>query len=57
MSLKSMGLDYVDLYLVHWPVATNPNGTCFDSIVTTYHLTPPQGTTIDSPLFQTAPGI
>jgi len=26
MSLKSLGLDYVDLYLVHWPVAMNPNG-------------------------------
>jgi diketogulonate reductase-like aldo/keto reductase len=25
-SLKSLGLDYVDLYLVHWPVAMNPNG-------------------------------
>jgi len=26
MSLKSLGLDYVDLYLVHWPIAMNPNG-------------------------------
>ena len=26
LSLKSLGLDYVDLYLVHWPVAMNPNG-------------------------------
>lgn len=26
MSLKSLGLDYVDLYLMHWPVAMNPNG-------------------------------
>ncbi len=25
-SLKSLGLDYVDLYLVHWPIAMNPNG-------------------------------
>jgi len=25
-SLKSLGLDYVDLFLVHWPVACNPNG-------------------------------
>jgi diketogulonate reductase-like aldo/keto reductase len=26
MSLKNLGLDYVDLYLMHWPVAMNPNG-------------------------------
>lgn len=25
-SLKKLGLDYVDLYLMHWPVAMNPNG-------------------------------
>jgi len=25
-SLKSLDLDYVDLYLMHWPVAMNPNG-------------------------------
>jgi diketogulonate reductase-like aldo/keto reductase len=25
-SLKSLGLDYVDLYLMHWPVAMNPKG-------------------------------
>ncbi|KAJ2906016.1 alcohol dehydrogenase [Zalerion maritima] len=25
-SLKSLGLDYVDLFLVHWPVAMNPEG-------------------------------
>lgn len=25
-SLKSLGLDYVDLYLMHWPVPMNPNG-------------------------------
>lgn len=25
-SLKSLGLDYVDLYLVHWPVPMNPKG-------------------------------
>jgi len=25
-SLKSLGLDYVDLYLVHWPLAMNPKG-------------------------------
>ncbi|KAG9231254.1 NADP-dependent oxidoreductase domain-containing protein [Amylocarpus encephaloides] len=25
-SLKSLGLDYVDLYLMHWPVAMNPDG-------------------------------
>ena len=25
-SLKSLGLDYVDLYLMHWPISLNPNG-------------------------------
>jgi glycerol 2-dehydrogenase (NADP+) len=24
-SLKSLGVDYVDLYLVHWPSSTDPN--------------------------------
>lgn len=26
MSLARLGLDYVDLYLMHWPIAMNPNG-------------------------------
>lgn len=26
LSLKALGLDYVDLLLVHWPVAMNPKG-------------------------------
>lgn len=26
MSLESLKTDYVDLYLMHWPVAMNPNG-------------------------------
>ncbi|RKU43674.1 H/ACA snoRNP pseudouridylase subunit [Coniochaeta pulveracea] len=25
-SLKNLGLDYVDLFLVHWPLLMNPNG-------------------------------
>ena len=25
-SLKSLGLDYVDLFLMHWPIAMNPEG-------------------------------
>jgi len=25
-TLKSLGVDYVDLYLIHWPVPLNPNG-------------------------------
>jgi diketogulonate reductase-like aldo/keto reductase len=25
-SLKNLGLDYVDLFLMHWPVALNPKG-------------------------------
>lgn len=32
-SLKSLGLDYVDLFLVHWPVAMNPDGTYLRSIL------------------------
>lgn len=28
-SLKSLGLDYVDLFLVHWPVRMNEKGTIF----------------------------
>lgn len=26
-SLKSLGVDYVDMYLVHWPLLMNPNGS------------------------------
>jgi hypothetical protein len=26
LSLQRLGLDYVDLYLMHWPIAMNPNG-------------------------------
>lgn len=27
LSLKALGLDYADLYLVHWPIYMNPKGT------------------------------
>ncbi|KAE8350396.1 NADP-dependent oxidoreductase domain-containing protein [Aspergillus coremiiformis] len=26
LSLKNLGLDYIDLYLMHWPLAMNPKG-------------------------------
>jgi len=29
-SLNNLGLDYVDLYLIHWPTAQDPNGPLFD---------------------------
>lgn len=31
-SLGLLGLDYVDLYLVHWPIAMNPNGEYWLSV-------------------------
>lgn len=36
-SLKNLGLDYIDLYLMHWPVAFNPNGR-FQPFVSAFHL-------------------
>jgi diketogulonate reductase-like aldo/keto reductase len=38
MSLKSLGLDYVDLYLMHWPVAMNPNGSSSSLACLYFHL-------------------
>jgi glycerol 2-dehydrogenase (NADP+) len=29
LSLERLGLDYVDLYLMHWPVPMNPKGKMF----------------------------
>lgn len=34
LSLERLGLDYVDLYLMHWPVPMNPNG----KVVLIYHF-------------------
>ena len=35
-SLKNLGLEYIDLYLMHWPIAMNPTGAylykCLDNI-------------------------
>jgi glycerol 2-dehydrogenase (NADP+) len=39
MSLKSLGLDYVDLYLLHWPIAMNPEGINYPSIYPTINIT------------------
>lgn len=27
-TLNALGLEYVDLYLMHWPMELNPNGEC-----------------------------
>jgi hypothetical protein len=32
-SLKKLQLDYLDLYLVHFPVATRHTGACFYSLL------------------------
>jgi diketogulonate reductase-like aldo/keto reductase len=39
-SLKALGLEYIDLYLMHWPVAMNPEGeyTRFRAQSTTGHF-------------------
>lgn len=33
LSLKALGLDYVDLYLVHWPIPMNPKGSSPTSFI------------------------
>lgn len=55
-SLKSLGLDYVDLYLVHWPLAMNPNGVLTPPFVHTQSNSA-QETMTDSPNTPTALAI
>lgn len=37
-SLERLGLEYLDLYLVHWPLAMNPNGEFTLFIKKTYQM-------------------
>lgn len=37
-SLKNLGLEYLDLYLLHWPVAMNPKGMVVVHKALTYFL-------------------
>lgn len=59
-SLKALGLDYVDLYLVHWPVRMNDKGTLspsfpFPSPIFDVKLIVLEETTPSSPNSPTAP--
>jgi len=36
-TLKELGLDYLDLYLMHWPVGVSPSGHTYLSYVDTWH--------------------
>lgn len=59
LSLKSLGVDYVDLYLMHWPCPMNPKGKVFapleiDTIKYAYKSIRPQETILNSLNWRTA---
>lgn len=34
ISLKALGVDYLDLYIIHWPLALNKDGSVYDKELT-----------------------
>ncbi|EEP76765.1 hypothetical protein UREG_01614 [Uncinocarpus reesii 1704] len=52
-SLKNLGLDYVDLLLMHWPAPMNPNGRSFSRLFI-FQLSSPVSSG-NHPLFPTLP--